>query len=144
MTLWASSKAHSCRAVIPTSSGHRRSDTVPSSLNCGAWVEARAPADDRDWKPVRLEPGTLLRHEQSDWTMRGCAGCEDIFVWEWFAVLDGQRAGRCVEFETINPGYDDTAIPPQVQPAGPTRGGSALPPWRRSGCGGWGPGAHTP
>jgi hypothetical protein len=66
---------------------------------------------------VRLEPGTLLRHDQSDWTMQGCAACEDYFVWERFAVLDGPQAGRCVEFGTINPRHDDTAIPPQVQPA---------------------------
>ena len=89
----------------------------PKLWRAVAAVEAHAPQDDQDWKPVLLEPGTLLRHDQSDWTRQGCSGCEDFVAWERFAVLDGPQAGRCVEFEVRNPGYGEVVIPPQVQPA---------------------------
>ena len=76
-------------------------------------VETRTP----EWEKLTLEPGTLLRHDQSDWTQQGCAGCEATFVWERFAVLDGAHASKCVEFSIIEPAPGQTAVPAEVQPA---------------------------
>jgi hypothetical protein len=80
-------------------------------------VNARHPSNDGDYQLIPLSPGTLLRHDQSDWALQGCAAAEDTYVWERFAVLNGPLAGQCVEFGIIAPRKNQTAMPPQVQPA---------------------------
>jgi hypothetical protein len=79
-------------------------------------VEGYPPSDERDQKGVRLEPRTLLRHDQTDWTLQGCTGFE-VYAFERFAVISGPFAGRCLEFSVTNPGYDDTGVPRGLQPA---------------------------
>jgi hypothetical protein len=96
--------------------GHR--EVGPVTWRVIKPVEGHPPADDPGWEPVRLEPGTRLRHVQSDWTLQGCAGCEDLLTWERFLVLDGPEAGRCIEFALTNPRRpDDHAIPKGLWPA---------------------------
>lgn len=94
-------------------------DVEPETWRVVTTVTGSQPIDDRARQPVPLEPGTRLRHVQSDWTMQGWAGCEAVLVWERFMVLDGPHARRCVEFLLTNPRTaDDRAIPKGLAPEG--------------------------
>lgn len=66
-----------------------------------------------------LPTGTRLRHEQTDWdTQAGMA----YIVTQVFRVIDGDHAGRLVEFYVVNPPGEGAAydwLPVEVRPAGP-------------------------
>lgn len=104
-------------------------DVEPEIWRVVTTVTGSAPADERARQPVPLEPGTRLRHVQSDWTMQGCAGCEDVLVWERFLVLDGPHAGRCVGFCSRTRGPRTTAQSPRVwRPSDPRSASGGSPP----------------
>jgi hypothetical protein len=94
--------------------GHR--DVDPVLWRVVKSISASPTNDDAARQPVALEPGTTLRHDQSDWTLQGCAACEVVIAWDRFQILDGPHAGRCVEFRVIDPKGGSLVVPPQLQP----------------------------
>lgn len=93
-----------------------------------ARLSPHRPTDSRT--DVILESGTLLRHDQYDEIRDG--GCA-MFSWWWdrFAVLSGEHAGDCVEFEptfpraNIRPAGGEFPGPPDL--ANPWRAASEPP-----------------
>ena len=62
-----------------------------------------------------LLAGTRLRLDQTDWVIQGCDQ-GDYYVWHRFMVLDGDHAGRCVEFSKYVPDGFLAWIPDGIAP----------------------------